>query len=61
MAYIMMDEETLGFKDPVKVMSDFDAWIQSVCKDKPVFISNANQALKKGTPKFPKGDFSRLL
>jgi hypothetical protein len=35
-------EETLGFEDPVKVMSDFDAWIKDLCKDRAIFISDNN-------------------
>lgn len=35
-------EETLGFEDPVKVMSDFDFWIKGVCKDRAIFISDNN-------------------
>ena len=36
-------EETLGFNDPLQVMSDFQQWINTVCKtDRPIFISDNN-------------------
>ncbi|PSL43123.1 DNA polymerase III epsilon subunit-like protein [Chitinophaga niastensis] len=35
-------EETLTFEDPVAVMTDFKNWITSVCKDRPIFISDNN-------------------
>jgi hypothetical protein len=35
-------EETLLFNDPKRVMERFSDWINSVVKDKPVFISDNN-------------------
>ena len=35
-------EETLSFNDPTQVMTDFKEWIENVCKDRPVFISDNN-------------------
>ncbi len=35
-------EETFGFDDPKRVMEDFKAWINKVCKDRPIFISDNN-------------------
>lgn len=35
-------ETTLGFKEPKQVMQDFQDWLQDVCKDRPVFISDNN-------------------
>jgi len=35
-------EETLGFGEPEIVMSEFKDWIATVCKDKPIFISDNN-------------------
>jgi len=35
-------EDTLSFDDPVKVMTDFKNWIEKVCSDRPIFISDNN-------------------
>jgi hypothetical protein len=35
-------EETLGFRDPVVVMTEFAKWLQSNIPGKPVFISDNN-------------------
>jgi hypothetical protein len=35
-------EETLGFDDPTKVMSDFAAWVKRVSNGRPLFISDNN-------------------
>ncbi|MBS1486081.1 MAG: 3'-5' exoribonuclease [Bacteroidetes bacterium] len=35
-------EETLSFDDPKQVMADFNSWIDKICKDRPVFISDNN-------------------
>jgi hypothetical protein len=35
-------EETLTFSDPREVMADFEKWIASVSKDRPIFISDNN-------------------
>jgi hypothetical protein len=35
-------EETMTFDDPKKVMQDFDVWLQSTGKDRPMFISDNN-------------------
>lgn len=35
-------EEVMMFDDPKKVMSDFALWINKVCKDRPIFISDNN-------------------
>lgn len=35
-------EETLGFNDPKQVMLEFKAWVLSVSKDRPIFISDNN-------------------
>ncbi len=35
-------EEALLFDDPKKVMEEFATWIKSVCKSKPIFISDNN-------------------
>lgn len=35
-------EDTLAFPDPKQVMEEFAAWINSVCKDQPIFISDNN-------------------
>lgn len=35
-------EETLQFNDARKVMDDFEAWLKSISRDRPVFISDNN-------------------
>jgi hypothetical protein len=35
-------EATLAFDDPQTVMTNFAAWIKTVAKDRPVFISDSN-------------------
>ena len=35
-------EETLTFEEPKIVMQDFSDWINDVCKDRPMFISDNN-------------------
>ncbi len=35
-------EETMGFNDPARVMQEFKQWINSVSKDRPIFISDNN-------------------
>ncbi len=35
-------EETLLFDEPEKVMLDFNTWVKSNCKDRPIFISDNN-------------------
>jgi len=35
-------EEVANFEDPAKVMADFAVWIKTVCKDRPIFISDNN-------------------
>ena len=35
-------EETLTFEKPKLVMQDFADWINEVCKDRPIFISDNN-------------------
>ena len=35
-------ETTLSFDEPQLVMEDFRTWLNSVCKDRPVFISDNN-------------------
>jgi hypothetical protein len=35
-------EETLGFDDPVDVMTKFDAWIQSTTTGRPILVSDNN-------------------
>ncbi len=35
-------EETIAFDDPAAVMERFAAWIETVAKDRPVFISDNN-------------------
>jgi DNA polymerase III epsilon subunit-like protein len=35
-------EQTLHFDDPKEVMNNFDHWIESNIKDKPIFISDNN-------------------
>jgi hypothetical protein len=35
-------EETLNFEDSKVVMERFDTWVSSVCKDRPIFISDNN-------------------
>jgi hypothetical protein len=35
-------EEVLLFADPKEVMTDFAAWVKTVCKDRPIFISDNN-------------------
>ncbi len=35
-------EQTLHFDDPKEVMNNFDQWIESNIKDKPIFISDNN-------------------
>ena len=35
-------EETLAFDDPKKVMEDFAKWIEEICTDRPIFISDNN-------------------
>lgn len=35
-------EDTLGFDKPELVMYNFNSWIESVCKDRPIFISDNN-------------------
>jgi hypothetical protein len=34
--------ETMNFDEPLKVMTEFKYWIKSVCKDKPILISDNN-------------------
>jgi DNA polymerase III alpha subunit (gram-positive type) len=35
-------EDTLAFDEPKQVMLNFAEWIKTVCKDKPIFISDNN-------------------
>ncbi|HTI59218.1 exonuclease [Mucilaginibacter sp.] len=35
-------EEVANFEDPANVMADFAVWIKTVCKDRPIFISDNN-------------------
>jgi len=35
-------EETMNFDAPEQVMTDFKNWLEQVCKDKPIFISDNN-------------------
>ena len=35
-------EEVMAFDDPKQVMTDFKAWIEQNCKDRPIFISDNN-------------------
>ena len=35
-------EETMAFNSPRQVMIDFKTWLGSVCKDRPIFISDNN-------------------
>jgi hypothetical protein len=35
-------EETLTFDEPLKVMTEFREWINRICKDRPIFISDNN-------------------
>jgi hypothetical protein len=35
-------EDTLAFNEPVQVMTDFKLWIEKVCNDRPIFISDNN-------------------
>lgn len=35
-------EETLAFNEPAQVMSDLKSWIEKVCTDRPIFISDNN-------------------
>jgi DNA polymerase III epsilon subunit-like protein len=35
-------EDTLSFNDPAQVMLDFRNWIEEVCNDRPLFISDNN-------------------
>lgn len=35
-------EETLSFDEPNIVMEDFADWINKICKDRPIFISDNN-------------------
>jgi hypothetical protein len=35
-------EEVLSFDNPEKVMVDFALWIKTICKDRPIFISDNN-------------------
>ncbi|MEP7317824.1 MAG: exonuclease [Panacibacter sp.] len=34
--------EVLTFDDPKNVMTEFEKWINAVCKDRPIFISDNN-------------------
>ena len=35
-------EETLTFDEPAQVMTEFKAWIEKTCQNRPVFISDNN-------------------
>lgn len=35
-------KDTLSFNGPVEVMTDFKNWIEKVCADRPLFISDNN-------------------
>ncbi|HEY4247052.1 MAG TPA: exonuclease domain-containing protein [Lacunisphaera sp.] len=35
-------EQTLQFADPKKVMGDFQAWLDEIIRDRPMFISDNN-------------------
>jgi hypothetical protein len=35
-------EETLTFDDPAVVMTNFKNWLESICSDRPIFISDNN-------------------
>lgn len=35
-------DEVLAFDDPKTVMESFAQWVKSVCKDRPIFISDNN-------------------
>ncbi len=35
-------EEALLFEEPLQVMTNFKAWVNDTCKDRPIFISNNN-------------------
>lgn len=35
-------EHTLTFRDPVEVMSEFEEWVKTTSKGKPIFVSDNN-------------------